>query len=108
MDTYLRKHVDADEIIQKNLDLEDKLTQVREETKCIGTSESLNKDKTELLRLHEMHNHIIFTADLQLLSAAGHFPKRLYKCARSACATSSYGKAHKKHGDPRVNIIELF
>ena len=34
-DTYLRKHIDAAEKIQKNLDFEDKLTQVREEDKLI-------------------------------------------------------------------------
>ena len=50
--THLKKYDNAAEIMQKNLNLEDKLTQVREESKRIGTSDSLNKDKTELLRLH--------------------------------------------------------
>ena len=59
-DAHLSKCVDTAEIIQKNLDLEDKLTQVREEAKRIGISDSLNKDQTELLRLNERCDHIIF------------------------------------------------
>ena len=34
--------------------------------------------------------------DIQLLTAAGHFPKRLSKCVRPVCTTCYYGKVRKK------------
>ena len=78
------------------MDVEEKLTRFREEDKLIGTSDSLNKDQTELLRRHERHNHVISIVHLQLLVAVDHFPTRSSKCARLHCASCCCGKAHKK------------
>ena len=97
-DTHLRKYFDAAEIIQKNLDLEDKLNQVRDEAKRVGTSYSLNKDQKDLLRMHGRCNRVISIADLKLLEVAVHVLKRLSKCVRPDCATCCYVKAHTKTG----------
>ena len=93
--THFKKHADAAKII-KNLNLEDKLTEVREEYKRIEASYSFNTHQTELLGLHERHDHAISIADLQLLVAVGHFLKRLSKCELPAYATCYYGRVHKE------------
>lgn len=95
-DSHLNKYVDAVKLINKNQDLEKKLAKVQEEARMIGTSETLSKDQTELLRIHERYNHVISIPDIQILAAAGHFPSRLAKCTRPACATCCYGSAQRK------------
>ena len=94
--THLSKYVDAVELISKNKDLERKLSKVQEEAKLIGTAETLSKDQGELLCLHERFNHVISIVDLQILAAAGHFPKRLSICTCPACASCYYSLAQHK------------
>ena len=93
---HLSKYLDAADIIAKNADLEDKLLQIQQDVKQICTKDTLDRNQRELLQLHECFNHVISITDLQLLAAAGHFPKRLSTCTRPACATCCYGKARKK------------
>ena len=62
----------------------------------LGTKDALSKDQLEPLRTHEKFNHVVPIADIQLLDAAGHFPKRLSKCTRPACATCCCEAAQKK------------
>ena len=95
-ETHVSKYVDAAELIAKNADLEDKLTKIQQEVRHICTKDTLTKDQIELLQIHERFNHVISIADIQLLAAAGHFPKRLSTCTRPACATCYYGKARRK------------
>ena len=90
------KHIDTADLISKNKDLELKLSKVQEEAKMIGTADTLSKDQSELLRLHERFNHVIYIPDLQTLAAAGHFPKRSSKCTRPACTSCCYGSAQRK------------
>ena len=60
------------------------------------TKETLDKNQLELLQLHERFNHVISIADLQLLAAAGHFPKRLSTCTSPVCTTCCHGKVRSK------------
>ena len=92
----LSKYMDAADLIATNADLEDKLLKLQEDAKQTCTKETLDKNQLELLQLHERFNHVISIADLQLLAAAGHFPKQLSTCTRPACVTCCYGKARRK------------
>ena len=62
--THLNKYVDTVELINKNKDLEEKLAKVQEEARQIGTKETLSKDQSKLLQLHERYNHVIPIADI--------------------------------------------
>ena len=52
-ETHLTKYTDAKEFIKKKYELENKLTKIQKESKCVGTIESLRKDQIELLRMYE-------------------------------------------------------
>ena len=92
----LNNFIDTLDFMSKNADLEEKLLKIQKEAILTGTSETLNKDQQELLRIHERHNHVILILDIQALAAASHFPKTLSKCARPDCATCYYGAAERK------------
>ena len=92
----MNKQSNAVELIAKYYDLEDKLLQVQEEAKHIGTTETISKDQLEHLRTHERHNHIASMANVQSLAAAREFISRRSKCARPACDTCCYGAAQLK------------
>ena len=62
---HMHEWSEADELIKPSADLEDKLKQVREEVKIIGTSSALNKDQKELLRTHERRNVLLSTLNMQ-------------------------------------------
>ena len=57
---------------------------------------SLSKNQRELLSIHKRLNHEVSIKDIQLLAAAGYFPKRLATCNRPQCCECHFGKAHKK------------
>ena len=73
--------------MKHNEDLENKLLKVQEEARRIGTASTLKKDKLELPKINERHNHEVSITDMKLLAATGVFPKKLSKCARLGCST---------------------
>ena len=95
-EVHVSKYIDAVELIPKNANLEDKLIMIQQKARYICAKDTLNKDQIELLQIHEQSNHIISIADIQLLTAASHFLKRLSKCTRPVCATCYYRKACEK------------
>ena len=46
--------------------------------------------------MHNKLSHQLSIKDIQLLAAAGHFPKRLSQCDRPQCSACQFGKSQKK------------